>query len=100
MFVAQNFENFTCLSKLSTEKSVKKTGFVNFLDEYKRYRVNLYEQTKPIGMCIDIPMVNSKPIGSPFHSEFPQQGSSFLRTVHLLIVLLRHVRYNTDWGYV
>ena len=24
-------------------------------------------KTKPIGMCIDIPMVNSKTIGSPFH---------------------------------
>ena len=31
---------------------------------------------------------------------FPQQGSSFLRTVHLVIILLRHVRYNKDWGYV
>ena len=31
-------------------------------------------------MCNDIPIVNSKPIGSPFHQEFPQQGSSFLRT--------------------
>ena len=55
-------------------------------------------KTKPIGMCIDIPMANSKPIGSRFHKEFPQQGSSFLRIVHLVIILLRHVRYNKDWG--
>ena len=55
-------------------------------------------KTKPIGMYINIPLVKSKPIGSPFHQEFPQQGSSFLRTVQLVIILLQHVRYNKDWG--
>ena len=45
-------------------------------------------------MFTDLLIVNSKPIGSPFHQEFPEQGSSFLRTVHLVIILLRHVRYN------
>ena len=51
-------------------------------------------------MCIDIPIVKSEPIGSPFHSEFPQKGSSFSRSVHLVVILLRHERYNKDWGYV
>ena len=47
------------------------------------FKFNLYEiKSKPIGMCTDIPIVNSQPIRSPFHSEFPQQGSSFLRNVH------------------
>ena len=50
-------------------------------------------------MCIDIPIVNSKPIGSPSYKEFRQQGSSFLTTVHLVIILLQHVRYNKDWGH-
>ena len=51
-------------------------------------------------MYTDIPIVNSKPIGRPFHLEFPQQGLSFLRTVHLVIILSWHVRYNKDWGYL
>ena len=53
-------------------------------------------KTKPIDFCIDIPKANSKPIESPFHQEFPQQGSSFLRTVRSAIILLRRVRYNKD----
>ena len=56
-------------------------------------------KTKPIGMCIDIPVVNSKAMVRPFHYEFPQQRSSFLGTMHLLIILLRQVRYNKDWRY-
>ena len=58
------------------------------------------KKTKPICMCIDIPIVNSKPIRSPFHKKFLQQVSSFLWTVHLVIIFLRQVRYNKNWGYV
>ena len=33
-----------------------------------KFQVQLIrKKTKPIGMCIDIPIVNSKPIGSSFH---------------------------------
>ena len=34
--------------------------------EFEKYIVLYETKTKPIGMCIDIPIVNSKPIGSPF----------------------------------
>ena len=82
---------------LNTETSLAK--FDVYSEFYSKIKFNLNEiKTKPIGICTDIPLANSKPIGSPFHYEFPQQGSSFLRTVHLVIVLLRHVRYNKDWG--
>ena len=42
----------------------------SFMIKYKNseFQVNLYEKkTKPIGICIDIPIVKLKPIGSPFH---------------------------------
>ena len=77
-----------------------KTSLTKF-DVYLEFekKVILYKiKTKLLGMCTDIPMVNSQPIGSPFHQEYPQQGSFVLRTVHLVIILLRHVRYNKDWG--
>ena len=55
-------------------------------------------KTKSIGTCINKHIVNSKAIGSQFIQEFPPQGASYLRTVYLVIILLRHVRYNKDWG--
>ena len=33
----------------------------------KRFVNKKLKKTKPIGMCNDIPIVNSEPIGSPFH---------------------------------
>ena len=67
----------------------------------QNFEINLYAiKIKPIGMCIDISIVNSKPIESPFDYAFPQQRSSFLRTVHLVIILPRYVGYNKGWEYV
>ena len=68
-------------------------------EKNQTFKFSLCEiKTKPIDICIDIPIVNSKPIRSTFHQEFSQQGSSFLRTVRSAIILLQRVRYNKDWG--
>ena len=68
----------------------------------KSLYVTLYEiKTQTLDMCIDKPIVNSK---RAHRESVPRRvstaGIMFSRTVHLAIILLRHVRYNKDWGYV
>ena len=46
--------------------------------ETQTLKFNLNEiKTKPLDMCIGIPIVNSEPIGSPFHWEFLELDHQF-----------------------